>query len=208
MRKRWKLAAVAVGILALGLQACAPKNDSDCGFSQNVYGERLSWKGQIPVTLYIHSSVPSQFHGAIQQAADTWNRAAGKTLFVIAGTTPGQTVGRDGANVISMKSTWDSKDLSEQARTAVYWVGDQIQEADIAINGASAGGGQGVYSFYWSEAPGSGVNIEALVLHELGHVLGLKHNDGGGSVMATYLPANVNRTSLSEAEEIALKCEY
>lgn len=206
MRKRWFI-AVAAGVFALGLQACAPKQDGDCGFVQNVYGERISWKGQVPITLYIHNSVPSQYDGAIRRAANTWNQAAGKTLFVVAGTTSGIDVARDGANVISLSSTWESNKLSEQARTSVYWVGDQIQEADIKING-SGSGGQSVFSFYWDQAPGSGVNIEALVLHEMGHVLGLKHNDSGNSVMATYLPANVNRTSLSVAEEAALKCEY
>jgi len=205
MRKRWIVGTVA-GLIALGLQACAPKDNSDCGFSQNVYGERMSWKGQIPVTLYVHNSAAA-YEGAIRAAAETWNRSAGKTLIVIAGGASGAASARDGANVISVASNWDSGSMSEQARTAVYFVGDQIQEADIKINGSNSGGSS-VFNFYWSQSPGTGVNIEALVLHEMGHLLGLRHNDSGGSVMATYLPANVNRTSLSPAEEGALKCEY
>ncbi|MNL56538.1 Matrixin [compost metagenome] len=91
--------------------------------------------------------------------------------------------------------------MSEQARTNLYWIGDQIQEADIRVNASK-------YSFYWNGTGGGSVNIEALILHELGHVLGLKHKDNEGSVMATYLANGSDRTALAPADTTNLQCEY
>lgn len=56
-----------------------------------------------------------------------------------------------------------------------------------------------------NEAP---VNIEALILHEMGHVLGLKHKDGSGSVMATYLASGEDRVNVTGVDSTDLKCEY
>ena len=98
--------------------------------------------------------------------------------------------------------------MSEQARTSVYWVGDQIQEADIRIN-ASKANNYSVFNFYWGQSSGQdAVNIEALVLHEMGHVLGLKHKETGSSVMATYLPNHTDRVNPAQTDLDSLKCEY
>lgn len=211
----WKwLGAAVVLIAALTIQACAPKAQEDCGFVQNVYGERISWKGDVPVSLMIHTSVPDSMVSAIYSAAATWERTAGRKLFNIS---PYRYSGplnphKDGQNVIYLMNSWEDNRASEQGRTSVYWIGDQIKEADIRLNGADFG-------FYWngqtlsraakmdrtSSAP---VNIEALVLHEMGHVLGLKHKDGAGSVMATYLASGDDRVHLAATDETDLKCEY
>lgn len=199
---KWLLLIIATSS-ALALQACAPKSQEDCGFVQNVYGERVSWKGSIPITLYVHASVPTEYIPAIQAAAKVWEQKAGKQLFNIV-TTPISGVidpHRDGTNIIYMMDTWEADRGAEQARTSVYWVGDQIKEADMRINGK--------YKFYWKDlTSANSVNIEALVLHEMGHILGLKHKDSGGSVMATYLPSATDRTTLAETDSSSLQCEY
>lgn len=211
--KKWLMAGTIALTVLIGLQACAPKSQDDCGFVQNVYGERISWKGQIPIKLQLHKSVPDEYAGAIQAAARSWNEAAGKTVFQVSEEKVGDGVGptRDRRNVIYYMSTWEPDRLSEQAKTSVHWVGDQIQEADIRINAAkvqSTSGVSQVFNFYWSGHGSSGVNMEALILHELGHVLGMKHKDGAGSVMATYLASNTDRTRLASADTSALQCEY
>jgi hypothetical protein len=188
----------------LTLQACAPKAQDDCGFVQNVYGERISWKGSVPVTMKIHSSVPDAYIPAIVAAAETWNRTAGKTVLKIDTTkdTGALEPRKDGQNIIYMLNTWEANKTTEQARTSVYWVGDVIQEADIRINDKN-------FNFYTSEIGShSDVSIEALILHELGHVLGLKHKDTSGSVMATYLANGVDRTALADTDTTSLQCEY
>lgn len=211
---KWLMTALVLSAMLL-IQACAPKAQDDCGFVQNVYGERISWKGDIPVTLRLHSSVPEAMVPAILAAADSWEKTAGRKLFNIVTSpryTGPATPHKDGVNVIYLMTTWEDTQSSEQGRTSVYWVGDLIKEADVRLNGADFG-------FYWksqtltkaaktkavTQVP---VNIEALVLHELGHVLGLKHKDGAGSVMATYLASGEDRVSVANVDETALQCEY
>lgn len=189
--------------LVLIIAGCSkPKREADCGFVQNVYGERVSWKQNAPVQMTLHTSVPPQFEESIRQAAETWNRAFGRTMIVIAPQRIGGTVpGRDQQNIIYYLTTWEANKASEQGRTSLYWVGDQIQEADIRINGLN-------YAFFGSAPIGGAVSMESLALHELGHVLGLKHNDSSPSVMATFLRLNQDRTQLQGSDQESLKCEY
>ena len=194
-----------ISYLALVLTSCAkPKAQKDCGYVHNVYGERVSWKQAAPVRLYLHTSIPAQYEPSIRAAAESWNRAHGRDLIVIdSNRVGGSGPARDGRNVIYMMSTWEADRASEQARTSLFWVGDQIQEADIRINAQN-------YTFYVTQSSTTtqAVSIEALVLHELGHVIGLRHNDASPSVMATYLKANQDRTKLQAADLSSLQCEY
>ncbi len=193
--------------LVLTLASCAkPKSQKDCGFVQNVYGERVSWKQDVPIHLYLHTSIPSAWEKAIRTAADTWNQAYGRELLIIEpNRVGGEAPARDGMNVIYLMSTWEAERASEQARTSLYWVGDQIQEADIRINGQN-------YQFYSSDVSVNtnvqAVSVESLLIHELGHVIGLRHNDAAPSVMATYLQSNHDRNVLQAADTSNLKCEY
>lgn len=203
---KWTGAIVVVASILI-MQACAPSNSSESGedaFVQNSYGEVVAWKTDKLITIYIHESFPDEFVGAIQSAAATWEKAAGKALFQII---PEKLTGpaepqKDGKNVIYFMNTWDEARSKEQGRTSVYWTGDRITEADIRINALN-------FKFYWhGDKSSDRVNIEALVLHEMGHVLGLKHKDAGNSVMATYLPCGADRTHLAAIDFRNLKRKY
>lgn len=213
---KW-LGTCFVLLSAILIQACAPKSQEDCGFVQNVYGERISWKRDVPVEMHLHKDIPESMVPAILSAAATWEKSAGRKLFNIV-TSPRvdgpMNPHKDGLNVIYFMSAWEGNRDSEQGRTSVYWIGDLIKEADMRLNGADFG-------FYWkgqklSEASKNGrlssvaasVNLEALVLHELGHVLGLKHKDNEGSVMATYLASGEDRTQVASVDLKAMQCEY
>ncbi len=237
-----------------GLVACAPVAQNDCGFVQNVYGERISWKGRLPIVMKVHESLPREYDAALLRAAETWNVAAGREIFRIdlreRVKGPVSPI-KDRENLIYFydnvgAAKWEKDKAAEQARTSVYWVGDLIQEADIRINGGpkDAGGFQfytldqqqssngnrvadastsgassdssstaavSLASSTGDEAAGDTaqkVNFEALMIHELGHVLGLKHKDADNSVMATYLATQTERVDLAETDEKALQCEY
>lgn len=205
----WKTISVLLAIAVFVGCAESNKEQASCGFVQNVYGERISWKNQIPIPLQIHSSVPRDMIPAIENALQTWEQAAGRALFRIQNYSyTGEVVPRqDGLNVISFLNSWESNKASEQARTSIYWVGSEIREADIRINAKN-------FTFY-TDVPvrSQDVHLESLVLHELGHLLGLKHTDQGGqvstqSVMATYLAAQTKRDILPEADIAAVQCEY
>lgn len=178
--------------------------ENDCGFVQNVYGQRISWKNNLPIRLSFHSSVPSEYYPAIENALKKWETATGRPLFqVVAYNLSGPLQPRqDGVNMIYWMNTWEANRTSEQARTSVYWVGDEIREADIRINAKDF--------TYYVTTPRSGrdVHLESLLVHELGHVLGLKHKDAGGSVMGTYLASTTNRATVTKTDVDAVRCEY
>lgn len=204
--KKLLRSVVLLPILALGLQACGPKykDQPSCGFLQNVYGERVSWKADAPVDIFVHQSVPAPMISALESAIKTWEDRAGRPLFRIRSTNVGGALSpkQDGVNMIYWMSTWEANKASEQARTSVYWVGDQIKETDIRINAKD-------FEPYLDVPVGSkGVHLESLLIHELGHVLGLKHRDNEMSVMDTFLTGNTLRTELSANDEANLKCEY
>lgn len=202
-------------VISVVVSACAPKAQDDCGFVQNVYGERISWKTTMPITMLLHESVPQSMEGPILEASATWNKTMGREVFKIV-THPRLTgpanPHKDGLNVIYSLKGWESSRKTEQGRTSVYWIGDLIKEADIRLNAQD-------FNFYWQNSTVSqassnyfagtaNVNLEALVLHEMGHVLGLKHRDGESSVMATYLASGDNRVNLSSNDIQSLQCEY
>lgn len=206
-------------IVANYLSSCAPRPQDDCGFVQNIYGQRISWKtnSKTTVKIYLHESVPSELRAAIFRAAATWERQVGhKVLDISEDSTPlSAAPSRDQKNGIYFLSEWEKDRTSEQGRTSVYWAGDQIQEADIRINASD-------FSYYdqnpqaligsfnlkkLGQSPREGYSFEALLLHEMGHLLGLKHRDGT-TVMATHLAAFTNRTQLASVDQASISCEY
>jgi hypothetical protein len=203
-----KYFSIGLGIagVILGLFACAPnpKPEAACNFVQNVYGQRISWKDQVPIPLFVHADFPRAYLTAVYGAIKIWEAAAGHKLFTIINTTYRDNAlpEKDGKSVLYWLKTWEAEKPSEQARTSIYWVGEQIREADLRVNAKN-------FSYY-IDAPQTNqdVHLESLLIHELGHVLGLKHNDGGESVMATYLAVQVKRDALSAADEDAMSCEY
>lgn len=213
--KLWK-SFIFGAALAL-LTACQPKSQDTCGFVENVYGERITWKTKDKIELHISSTVPAQLKGAIYRAAQTWETRMGKQIFQIKEDSTGSlnTPKKDGKNTIYYLSNWESNRRSEQGRTSVYWANNQIIEADIRLNGFD-------FSYYnedksqlvtgaglvHASSGGIGYSFEALVLHELGHFLGLKHTEDHGSVMATHLAANTDRTQPSAYDTHNIQCAY
>jgi hypothetical protein len=180
-----------------------PQSQPECGFVQNVYGERISWKGYSPVPLYVHESFPAEMIPGLEKAIADWEVTLGHPAFKIV-QTGYQSSGprQDGVNVIYWLKTWETEKATEQARTSVYWLGDQIKEADIRVNAKN-------FTFYLDKpTTGADIHFESFLLHELGHVLGLKHKDDSGSIMSTYLASSTVRNHISEADKTNIRCEY
>lgn len=186
---------------------CAKKLDPEepCNFVQNGELQRVSWKGQFPVEIYIHESVPEEYWSSIQLAMAEWEVKLKRPLFKIVGVLEGANTGgeKDGRNVIYYMPEWEEGRDREQARTTILWLGDMIYESDIRINGS------GDFQYSSAAEPVSGrVDMQSLMLHELGHVLGLQHNGASGSVMATTLANATLRREANPVDVQSLRCEY
>jgi len=198
-------------VFAFGLPACGPllfgndaSSEEPCGFVQNVYGQRISWKGSVPIILKIHQSVPREMINGIYEAADVWNQALGKRVFEITDTNLSGPVlpRKDTQNVIYWSYAWDGTNAEEQARTNIYWIGDEMKEADIAINAESN-------TFYYGKSTSNkDIDLISVMVHEFGHVLGLAHHDSAKSVMATYLNPVSERRELTKYDKDSIRCEY
>ncbi len=197
-RKLWWIAIL--GFLA----ACAPKlePESSCNFVQNSQEQRVSWKGNVPIEFKVHKSVPVEYRGAIYLAAAAWELRTGQRLFEFKGIDySDKPAKKDGSNVIYWLEEWDSSKESEQARTTIYWKLDRIEEADLRINAEN-------FTYFTDEIDAGTVHLKSLVVHELGHVLGLKHNEKEGSVMNSILANFALRDEISDHELDSFKCEY
>ena len=207
MRRTFLTVAVLIG-LGVGLQACGTKSapiapQDSCNFVQNADQQRVSWKSQAPVILYVDGSVPEEDFSSIQAAADVWNTAIGHEVIKIGGFTQGTgQPAQDGKNVIYYMRTWESDRSQEQARTTIYWAGDRIDEADVRINAHDFTFSSG------SQAVGNEVDIQSLLVHEFGHVLGLAHTVTPQSVMVKSLPSDTLRRALSTDDLNSIRCEY
>lgn len=204
---KWILPSLIAIVIVL-VQACAPKPKAQesCNFVQNVYGERISWKGSLPVVLQVHQSYPQEYMPALYDAIQIWENAVGRRLFDVAVTRAVDSMSprQDRVSMIYWMKNWEPDKPSEQGRTSIYWVGNSIQEADLRINAKN-------FTFYVSgnnNLQSGDVELVSLLVHELGHVLGLRHNDENPSVMATYLSAHTSRKLLADQDVKSLKCEY
>ena len=199
---------LTLGAALLFLQACSRplKPQDSCNFVLNGEQQRVSWKGKLPIKLVLNSSVPPEAYAAINRAIAEYKDKLGhgKDIFVITSRNAGDLDPRqDGTSEIYWFKTWDPARPTEQARTTVYWSGNQIFEADMRINGSPT------FKFNYDPTTSfSDLDLDSLVLHELGHVLGLAHNPAAGSVMNVTLDDGQDRRDIGPVDEASLRCEY
>ena len=136
---------------------------------------------------YNANGAPLSADASLMDAQDAWtNVSTSRFAFASLGSTercpslvkecPGPQ-DFDGNNDIGWLS------LSGCCTLAVTWYSTTTDEADIALN----------IRMPWTTAGGSGYDVQTVVIHENGHVLGLGHSTAAGSIMqATY--AGVQRT--------------
>ena len=178
--------------------------EDDCGYVQNSNGQRVSWKSNLPIHLLVHPDFPSQYVDVLKAAGKQWEDAAGKTLFQfdLANANTSEVPQKDSSNIVYLLPTWDSSQSNTQALTSVYWSKNTIIETDLKVDGQ--------FFKYYVDYPSSAadVHLESLLVHELGHVLGLKHRTIAPTVMWASLRATTVRDDLSDSDKLSLKCEY
>jgi hypothetical protein len=175
-----------------------------CGYVQNSSGQRVSWKGQLPVMIAVDPQMPAELASSVKNAAEKWNSSTGKKLIEVQ-TPPAEAFrpqSTDLWNGVYWSTDWPEDLNYQQAITTIRFRGPQILEADVVINNK-------FFSYYSSE-PNSNqqVHMESLMIHEFGHLLGLKHLTSMPTVMWATLTGATKRDVLSEQDLENLKCEY
>lgn len=196
-----KFLAYFLFLLSLGCSRILPPEEP-CGFKLSFSMQRISWKNNTPIKVRYSYEWQKSWVEALKRAANTWNQAAGRELLQILPSTRNvQGLLFDGDNIVNSEFEWSSSAVI-QAYTKVYSVASVIFEADIILN-------QYDYKFYVNsedEVMGA-VHLESLLLHELGHLLGLVHEENVPSAMSPSLNFNTERT-LSESDVANIRCEY
>ncbi|MBE8162640.1 MAG: matrixin family metalloprotease [Bdellovibrionaceae bacterium] len=188
--------------------------EEGCNFSQ-YKGQRVAWNN-LPINLFMDDGTNELQRKAVTEAVDAIHKQHNKIFFnIVMGVTPSlkwqkawgnsATIEQDGkSGIYWISTTWPKQFHSKQAITRTRWRGASIIEADVIIN-ASA------YDFFLKVAKPSGVDLKSLYIHELLHVVGLKHiKEDPESVMNPVLPygAQPQRRQLSSIDKASLDCEY
>lgn len=201
------LISVAIALL---LSACGkPRNaespsisSKPCtGFAKTPKGQDLTWGAQFPVVMKAHQSVPKKFLPAIEGAMKTWNQALGFQAFALSKSLSVEKQNlKNTESEIIWHTNWSNKSPNLQGQTSLNWLKASIVEADIHINAVH-------FLLSLNPSPDE-VDAESLILHELGHVLGLNHHSEPQSVMLEGLKLGETRRTLSEDDKTTVQCHY
>lgn len=175
-----------------------------CNFVQNSQGIRVSWKSATPINFMINADIPSKYDATIEHAATIWNNYLHKDLIhVYRNNSFTNPPGDDKYNVIYFMTTWPVDQNMEQARTAIRWDVSKLRDSDIKVNAAN-------FSLYadGETAIQGQISLLSLMLHEMGHAVGLKHIPDNLSVMQTHLGSNTDRNTPAPVDLESLGCEY
>jgi hypothetical protein len=139
------------------------------------------------------SQVIPQVAALMDRAAKDWAAIPDANLaFQSLGIVDGATAGKDGRNTVSMADDLFADQKFIALTTNWYDDNGRILEADIQIDPTAISGGY---------------NLQQLVEHEMGHVLGLDHSAVLSSVMYPYIGTG-NTASLDSDDRVAISTAY
>jgi hypothetical protein len=145
------------------------------------------------------------FLASIRRAANTWTYLENADLsLVYGGPTTSTATGYNGANEILFVNggTSDGAGGSRPlATTVVFYMNNTIVEADVKINDA-----------YTWDATGrlapTAFDLQSVLLHEMGHWLGLGHDDAAGAAMYDSIAMGTLKRTLAASDRTGIAAVY
>ncbi|MBK9039946.1 MAG: matrixin family metalloprotease [Bdellovibrionales bacterium] len=183
-------------------------------YAKNIRDKRISWKGNAPILFSFDASFPEEYIAAVKSAIETWNKAAGFELFRSDPNFRDYSVpANDGRNTFYFRKRGARGKAPKNRRalisrgwglavTVVNGRANEIIDADIIFDGIAN-------NFSTSRNRVGYFDVESVALHELGHSLGLVHNEESSSIMF-YGESSVNFSlrTLDATTIQTLDCEY
>ncbi len=157
----------------------------------------VAWpEGSFPIRYALDRRVSQevpQIASILEKAAKDWSAIPDTSLaFQSLGVVDGATAGKDGRNTISMTDDLFAGQKFIALTTNWYDDNGRIIEADMQIDPAAVSGGY---------------NVQQLVEHEMGHVLGLDHSAVLSSVMYPFIGTGTGVT-LDSDDRVAISAAY
>jgi hypothetical protein len=176
-------AAAEEALARLGARPWAPTEYAVTGMVWDPFGPSPLATLTPIVQNYNATGAPYDAAAGIQGARDTWSNVIGSKFRFspsLGSTTrcPSLVQECPGAQVFDGNNDIGWMKLASSNTLAVTWYSTSVDEADMAIN----------TSFSWTGNPAetSKYHLDTVVLHELGHVVGLDHSTVEGAVMEPY----------------------
>jgi hypothetical protein len=159
---------------------------------------RPGW-GKFPVAIYSDATITTypQAQSDLQDAMSFWEAQSGQKIFDYRGTYNGQVYTGDvqhpssiAANTIFFQSPWPLASTIVGQTIVNSTTSNQIQSAMVMINGSA--------DFCWGECVGqyNQTSARKTFTHELGHFIGLAHNQNTADIMYPQITPGGSLTSV------------
>lgn len=195
---------LAVCLILLASACARHLDDQDpCGFRMSA-GRRVSWSKQsLPIVLHRHENMPPEAQPALARAVSRWNQAVGYQLVVVAQDPVGGQAkpARDGYNTVVFDYSSYEVGWLRHAFARVSASGARLYEGDVSLNVLE-------HAFAVDTPTPMSLDLESVLIHEIGHVIGLDHQKIEASVMYPYLSYGEVRRSLAGVDIQNILCEY